>query len=170
MESQRVGHDWVTFTLHYILGTWLNVLYICLISHLILKWGRLSFISTFQIRSLKLKEINLTNTTHTSRFRKSNCSAYMLDHSTTCIVCLLTNTVWCALVLVSQLCLTVCNPMDCSPPGSSVHGISQASMEWVAITFFRGSSWPRDWTWVSYIASRFFTIWTTREAPVGWVD
>ena len=39
------------------------------------------------------------------------------------------------------------NPMDCGPPGSTVHGISQAGMlEWVAISFSKGSSWPRDWT------------------------
>ena len=57
-----------------------------------------------------------------------------------------------------------CNPMDCSPPGSSVHGISQARiLEWVAIPFSRGSSWPRDWTYVSCIAGRFFTVWATRR-------
>ena len=57
--------------------------------------------------------------------------------------------------------------MDCSPPGSSVHGILQARMlEWIAISFFRGSSWPRDWTRVSSIAGRFFTIWATRKAQV----
>ena len=55
--------------------------------------------------------------------------------------------------------------MDCSLPGSSVHGILQARMlEWVAIPSSRGSSWPRDWTWVSSIAGRFFTLWATREA------
>ena len=44
-------------------------------------------------------------------------------------------------VLVAQLCLTLCNPMDCSPPGLSVHGILQARiLEWVAIPFSRGSS------------------------------
>ena len=49
--------------------------------------------------------------------------------------------------------------MDYSPPGSSVHGISWARiLEWVAISFFRGSSRPRDWTCLSYIAGRFFTI------------
>ena len=48
---------------------------------------------------------------------------------------------------VAQPCLTLRNPMDCSPPGSSVHQISQARIqEWVAISFSRGSSWPRDWT------------------------
>ena len=53
----------------------------------------------------------------------------------------------------------------CSLPGSSVHGILQARiLEWVAIRFSRGISWPRDWTWVSWIAGRFFTIWATREA------
>ena len=49
-----------------------------------------------------------------------------------------------------QLCPTLCNPMDYSPPGSSVHGILQARiLEWVAISFSRGSSWPRNWTHVS---------------------
>ena len=57
--------------------------------------------------------------------------------------------------------------MDCSLPGSSVHGISQARrLEWVAIFFSRGSSWPRYWTPVSCIAGRFFTIWATREVQI----
>ena len=48
-------------------------------------------------------------------------------------------------VLVTQLCLTVCNPMECSPPGSSVHGILQTRMlEWVAIPFSRGLCDPMD--------------------------
>ena len=56
-------------------------------------------------------------------------------------------------------------PMSCSPPGSSVHGISQARiLEWVAIPFSRGSSQPRAQTWVSCIAGRFFTVCATREA------
>ena len=55
--------------------------------------------------------------------------------------------------------------MDYSLPGSSVHGIFQARvLEWVAISFSRGSYWPRDRTWVSCIAGRRFTIWATREA------
>ena len=66
-------------------------------------------------------------------------------------------------VLLAQSCLTLCNPMDCSSPGSFVHGILQArTLEWVAIPYSRGSSWPRDWTQVSRSAGRFFTIWTTR--------
>ena len=68
-------------------------------------------------------------------------------------------------VLVSQLCLTLCDPIDCSPLGSSVHGILQVgTLERVAISFSRGSSWPRYQTRVSLIAGRFFTIWATREA------
>ena len=62
-----------------------------------------------------------------------------------------------------QSCLTLCNPMDYSPPGSSVHCILLVGiLEWVAITFSRGSSWLRDWTQDSQIA--FFTILPTREA------
>ena len=65
---------------------------------------------------------------------------------------------------VPQSCLTLCDQMDCSLPGSSVHGVIQARiMEWVAISFSRGSSWPRDWTQVSCIVGRHFTIWATRE-------
>ena len=62
---------------------------------------------------------------------------------------------------VAQSCLTLCDAVDCSPPGSYVHGILQARiLEWVAISFSRGSSRPRDRTQVSRIAGRCFTIWT----------
>ena len=54
-----------------------------------------------------------------------------------------------------QLCLTLSNPVDCSPPGSSVHRIFH-EMEWVAISSSRGSSWPRDWTHFLHLG-RFFT-------------
>ena len=55
--------------------------------------------------------------------------------------------------------------LDCSPPGSFSHEIFQAKLlEWVVVSFFRGSSRPRDWTQASCIAGRFFTIWATREA------
>ena len=69
-------------------------------------------------------------------------------------------------VLVAQLGLTLCDPMDYSFPVSSVHGILQASiLDWVAIPFSRGSFWFRNWTWLSLIAGRFFTLWATMEAP-----
>ena len=99
------------------------------------------------------------------------------------------------LVAVAQLCPTLCNSMDCSLSGSSVHGIFQARvLEWIAISFCRGSFWPRDQTWISHttadplpsqsslfpfsrvssqprnqtgvscIAGGFFTNWAIREA------
>ena len=75
-----------------------------------------------------------------------------LDHTPSCFS---------VLVLVTQSCLTLCSPMDYS------YGIFQARiLEWALISFSRGSSWPRDWTQVSCIVGRFFTIWATREAPV----
>ena len=62
--------------------------------------------------------------------------------------------------------LTLCDPMDCSLPGSSVQEILQARiLEWVAIPFSRGSSEIRDLTRVCCIAGRFFTCWPTRKAP-----
>ena len=68
---------------------------------------------------------------------------------------------------VAQSCPTLCDPMDCGLPGSTVHGGFQARiLEWVAISFSRRSSRPRDWTRVSHIVGRRFTgftVWATRE-------
>ena len=66
---------------------------------------------------------------------------------------------------VAQSCPTLCDPMDWGLPGFSVHGIFQARvLEWVAISFSRGSSWPRDRTRVFGIVGRCFILWATREA------
>ena len=61
-------------------------------------------------------------------------------------------------------CLTLCDPMDYSLPGFSLLGIFQARiLEWVAISFSKGFSWPRDGSRVSCIAGRFFTIWAKKS-------
>ena len=106
--------------------------------------------------------------------RKSCCMLKLLfefnlntetHHSSPC-VCV------CMCVLVAQSCLTVCDPMDCSPAGSSVHGIFQARiLEWVAISSSRGSSWPRDWTQFSCISCigrqslKNCTTWEVHSSP-----
>ena len=76
------------------------------------------------------------------------------NHHIICYVC----------VCVWKL-LSLCDPMDWSPLGSSLHGILQArTLEWGSIPFSRGSSQPKNRTQASHIAGRFFTIWATREA------
>ena len=71
-------------------------------------------------------------------------------------------------VLVTQTCPTLCNPMDCSPPGSSVHGISQARiLEQVAISFSRGSSLIRGQTCVSCVGRQIIYHWAIREALIS---
>ena len=89
-------------------------------------------------------------------------SAYWVPHSP-CIFLILINVNYCyhcsctrtsVHVLMPQTCPTLCDPMGCSPPGSSVHGIFQAViLEWVAISSSRASSWPRDQTHISCISS-----------------
>ena len=70
-------------------------------------------------------------------------------------------------VWIARSCPALCDFMDCSLPGSSVHGILQArTLKWIAIPFSGGSSWPRDQTWVSSISGTFFTIWATRDALI----
>ena len=65
----------------------------------------------------------------------------------------------------AQSCPTLCDPMDCSPPRSSVYGIILAgTLEWVAISSSRGSLWPRDWTRVSCIGRQILYHWATWEA------
>ena len=73
------------------------------------------------------------------------------------------NAIW---VSESRSVMSDTDPMNCSPPGSSVHGILQArKLKWVALPLSRGeSSQPRDWTQVSRITGGFFTSWATREA------
>ena len=69
-----------------------------------------------------------------------------------------------------QSCLTICDPMDCSPPGSSVHGVLQARiLEWISISFSRGSSQPGDQTHVSHVSRicRWVPSSTTWEAPIS---
>ena len=74
--------------------------------------------------------------------RFENEKVYYEDQSTVSVSC--------------SVCLTLCDPMDCSLPGSSVCGILQARiLEGVVISFSRVFSWPRNWTWVSHIAGRF---------------
>ena len=74
-------------------------------------------------------------------------------------------------VLVTQSRPALCNPMDCSPPGFSVHGILQARiLEWIAIPFSRGTSQPRDQTLVSCIAGRFFTTPCSITANKVWQE
>ena len=69
--------------------------------------------------------------------------------------------------LVSQSCPTLCHPMDCSLPGSSVCGISPARvLECTAISFYRGSSWPRDRTCVSCIGMQILYCWATWEVYI----
>ena len=66
----------------------------------------------------------------------------------------------------AQLCPTLCDPMNCSLPGSSVHGILQATiLEWVVISSSKGSSQPRDWICISCITGRFFTDELLGEDP-----
>ena len=70
--------------------------------------------------------------------------------------------------VVTQLCLTLCDPMDCSLPGSSIHWIFQARiLEWVTIYFSRRSSQPRNWIQVSHIVGRRFTVWATSEVTLS---
>ena len=79
--------------------------------------------------------------------------------------------------LISKLCLTLCHSMDCSLPGSPVHGIFQARvLEWVATSYSRRSSQPRDQTCVSCIScigrwvKRLSTMWETQVQSLGWED
>ena len=74
------------------------------------------------------------------------------------------------LCLAAQSCPTLCDPVDCSPPASSVHGnspVKNTCLEWVAMLSSRGSSQRKDRTLVLHIAGAFFAIWATREAHLS---
>ena len=70
----------------------------------------------------------------------------------------------CCCCLVTELCPTLCKPMDWSPPGAPAHGISQARiLEWVATSLSRGSSWPRNQTWASCFGRQILYHWGSHE-------
>ena len=84
---------------------------------------------------------------------------WILKNLETCLLVTVSKRTWGKKVKVIQSCLTLCNPMNCSLPGSSVHGILQARiLQWVANPFSRGSSQPMDRTQVSSNAGWFFII------------
>ena len=93
--------------------------------------------------------------------RKWSRTKEPLDEGETVYTCIL-NHVW------------VCNPMDCSPPISFVHGVFQIRiLEWVPISFYRGSSQPRDWTHVSCIGRQILYHcatwgWKKRVKKLAW--
>ena len=101
--------------------------------------------------------------------KKNIISVFLIDQGSQQVVGLLFNYCYFSFLIfnsmfqfssVAQLCPTLSDPMDCSLPGSSIHGIFQARiLEWVAISFSRRSSQPRDWTQVSHIVGRCFTVW-----------
>ena len=98
-------------------------------------------------------------------FKNASLSIPSKRHTTCGFPSFGSNVVVVVVVLVAQSCVTIWDPMDCSPPISSVHGIVQARiLEWIAIPFSRESCRLRDPTCVFCIAGRFFTIWATREA------
>ena len=74
------------------------------------------------------------------------------------------NVIYMVVSLVAKSCLTLWNPMDCSLPSSSVHGISQSGiLKWVTVSFSRGSSLPKDQTGISWIGRWILYHWATRE-------
>ena len=103
----------------------------------------------------RLKKIKLWQNTHSIKFTTLFLSVQLRGEKDLHVVMQPSapsiSAHWCVRVKWLQLCPTLCDPMDLSPPGSSVRGILQARiLQWVAKPFSRGSSPPRDWTWVSY--------------------
>ena len=89
---------------------------------------------------------------------QQNLNLYLLVNYLIFLILFIVIVIATACCSVAKSCLTLLNLMDCSPASSSVHRISQARiLEWVAISFSMGSSWPKDQTHVSCIAGKFFT-------------
>ena len=132
MGSQRLRHDWVTNTVYRV-----NLRLSSYLSHK----------SIFILKNIYKCNANIIpNKINTTSLLLSNTWPLFKFKGCGCMC------------LHTQSCLTLCSPMYWSLPGSSVHEISQARiLEWVAISFCRGSSQPRDQTLVSALASRFFT-------------
>ena len=141
MGSQRVRHNWATLTsLHSDLWPLLQMKLYILSLNTLTKWQKQTF-----LLQLKYLEVHLA-----SWKPESPWLCLSIPESERKVK--------------SLSCVQLCDPMDYSLPGSSVHGIFQARvLEWIATSFSSESSWPRDWTLVSCIVDRYITVWATRE-------
>ena len=102
---------------------------------------------------------------HTHTHTHTHIYIHIYMHTYICIHTHIYTYICMCMCKVTQSYLTLCDPVDCSPPGSSVHGILQARiLEWIAMSFSSRSSQPRDRTQVSCIAGRRFILWATGEA------
>ena len=172
MGLQRVGHDWVT-ELNWILDSLSPSSIFWSVSQALLVLPSKCASKSIHVSSSlppPRSEPLLPRTTHSAHDSDNNLEKQNSDHVLPCLklsrgLLLHFKTIqtpcevkWSHTVVSDSLW-----PMDCSR-GSSVHGIFQARvLEWVAISFSRGSSSPRDWTQVSCLVGRRFTIWATRE-------
>ena len=114
-------------------------------------WSQLSFPTPGNLPNPGIQLMSLASPASAGRFFSAciSCVGRQILHHCATYSCS---------CLVAKLCLTLCDPMDCSPPGSSVHGIIPARiLEWVSISFSRESSWPKDQNCVSCISGGFFT-------------
>ena len=119
--------------------------------------------SSYSVAPLTWPQLSTGSDNNVSSFAPSGIKA----EKSSCCYCPLSAPTFLNLVcvLIAKLCPTLCDPMDCKPPSSSVHRILQARiLEWVTVPFSRGSSQPRDRIWVSCVTGRFFTNRATKEA------
>ena len=140
MGSQRVRHNWLTelnWTELYVI--WFR--HICTLLYLTFSFQIISWDSFLLVHVVSICTINFRSILCVNLF-------YYGDHlSNFFVVC-----------LVTKSCPTLCDPMGCSPPSSSIHGVSQGRiLEWVAILFSMGSSQGRYWTCISSLADGIFT-------------
>ena len=170
MGSQRVGHDWVTLTLSLSPGKEM--------SQNLKPYRKLSFHDNSKgvwtaKRAENLAELLWLADSHLESSFLVECIEWHHVYTgrtinymkTTLRKHLKTLFLHTLKALVAQSCLTLCDPMDCSSPGFSAHGILQArTLKEVGIhSLPRRSSQPRDWTWVSCVAGGFLTAWVIRE-------
>ena len=155
MGSQRVRRDWATSLSLFNRGIDKDVWYLySRKDYSVIKTSDImSFAATWMnLESLTLKEISHTKgrniVWHLSQVASTKkCSVQFSS--------------------LTQLCLTLCDPMDCSLSRSSIHGFFQARvLEWVAISYSRRSFQSRDWTRVFRMVGRRFTVWAPWEAPL----
>ena len=150
MGSLRVGHDWVTSLLLFTFMHWRR------------KWQPTSVFLPGESQEWQAWWVAVYGVAQSwTRLKRLSSSSSNLSKNRP------------QLCMSAQSCPTLCDPMDCSPPDSSVHGISQARiLEWIFISSSRGSSPPRDWTQVSYgscIGRQILYHWATGKSSHSYI-